>query len=118
MMENTTSSQNATLEKPAIEHREAYGTAKTENLRDNGLWRIILPAFIVVCCLILLSFPLIILTPLFFNSLNSTAAANIAHTPLTWIWITMVIIEAAIIAIVIRGLIKIFMTNSGSYSRK
>jgi hypothetical protein len=117
-MDNMTSSQNATLEKPAIEHREAHGTAKTENLRDNGLWRIILPAFVVVCCLILLAFPLIILTPLFFNSLNSTAAANIAHTPLTWLWITMVIIEAVIIAIVIRGLIKIFMTSSGSYSSK
>jgi hypothetical protein len=118
IMENMTSSQNVTLEKPATEHREAYGTAKTENLRDNGLWRIILPAFVVVCCLILLSFPLIILTPLFFNSLNSNAAANIAGTPLTWIWITMVIIEAIFIAVVIRGLIKIFMTNSGSYSSK
>ncbi len=117
-MENTTSSQNVALEKPATEHREAYGTAKTESLRDNGLWRIILPAFVVICCLILLSFPLIILTPLFFNSLNSTAAANVAHTPLTWIWITMVIIEAVIIAIVIRGLIIIFMTNAGSYSSK
>ena len=117
-MENKTSSQNVALEKPATEHREAYGTAKTENLRDNGLWRIILPAFVVVCCLILLSFPLIILTPLFFNSLNSNAASNIAHTPLTWIWITMVIIEAIIIAVVIRGLIKIFMTNAGSYSSK
>ena len=117
-MDNMTAGQNVTLEKPAIEHREAYGTAKTENLRDNGLWRILLPAFVVACCLILLAFPLIILTPLFFNSLSSTAAANIAHTPLTWIWITMVIIEAAIIAIVIRGLIKIFMTTSGSYRSK
>ena len=115
---STTSSQDVAVEIAAAEHREAYGTAKTENLRDNGLWRIILPAFVVVCCLILLSFPLIILTPLFFNSLNSNAAANIAHTPLTWIWITMVIIEAVIIAVVIRGLIKIFMTNSGSYSSK
>src|SRR5215471_2355578 len=118
MMDNQTSSQNVTLEKPAAEHREAYGTAKTENLRDNGLWRFLLPAFVVACCLILLSFPLIILTPLFFNSLNSNAAANIAHTPLTWIWITMVIIELAIIAIVIRGLVKIFMSTSGSYSSK
>jgi hypothetical protein len=50
--------------------------------------------------------------------LNSNAAANIAHTPLTWIWITMVIIEVAILAIIIRGLIKIFMTTGGSYSRK
>ena len=118
MMENQTSSQNVTLEQPATEHRQAYGTAKTENLRDNGLWRIILPAFVIVCCLILLAFPLIILTPLFFNSLNSNAAANVANTPLTWIWISMVIIEAVIIAIVIRGLLKIFMTNAGSYSSK
>ncbi len=117
-MDNETSSQNVTLEKSSTEHREAYGTAKTENLRDNGLWRFILPAFVVVCCLILLSFPLIILTPLFFNSLNANAAANIAHTPLTWIWIVMVIIELAIIAIVIRGLVKIFMTTTGSYSSK
>src|SRR5215472_9959921 len=101
-MDNTTSSQNEVLEKTATEQRQAYGTAKTENLRDNGLWRIILPAFVVVCCLILLSFPLIILTPLFFNSLNSNAAANIAHTPLTWIWIVMVIIELSIIVIVVR----------------
>ena len=117
-MDNMTSSQNVALEKPAIEHREAYGTAKTENLRDNGLWRIILPAFVVVCCLILLSFPLIILTPLFFKSLDSNAAANLANIPLTWIWITMVLIEVVIIAIVIRGLIKIFMTNAGSYASR
>ena len=116
-MEDTTSGQNVALEKPATEHREAYGTAKTENLRDNGLWRFLLPAFVVFCCLVLLSFPLIILTPLFFNSLNANSAANIAGTPLTWIWITMVIIEAVIIVIVIRGLIKIFMTTAGSYSK-
>src|SRR5437763_15728659 len=118
MMDNMTSNQNVAVEKPAVEHREAYGTAKTENLRDNGLWRIILPAFVVVCCLILLSFPLIILTPLFFNSLNSNAAANLANIPLTWIWITMVIIEVGIFAIVIRGLIKMFMTTADNYSSK
>ena len=117
-MDNVTSSQNVALEKSATEHREAYGTAKTESLRDNGLWRIILPAFVLVCCLILLSFPLIILTPLFFNSLNSNAAANLANTPLTWLWITMIIIEVGIIAIVIRGLIKIFMTTADNYSSK
>jgi hypothetical protein len=115
-MDDMTSSQNVALEKPAAEHRQAYGTAKTENLRDNGLWRIILPAFVLVCCLILLAFPLIILTPLFFKSLDANAAANIAHTPLTWIWITMVIIEVGIIAIIVRGFIKIFMTPAGNYS--
>ena len=117
-MDNMTSSQNVALEKPAVEHREAYGTAKTENLRDNGLWRIILPAFVVVCCLILLSFPLIILTPLFFKSLDSNAAANIAHTPLTWIWIVMVVIEVVIIAVIVRGLVKIFMTQAGNYRNR
>ena len=115
-MDDMTPSQKVALEKPATEHRQAYGTAKTENLRDNGLWRIILPAFVLICMLILISFPLIILTPLFFNSLDSNAAANVAHTPLTWIWITMVIIEAGIIAIIVRGFIKIFMTPAGNYS--
>ncbi len=31
-MDNMTSSQNVAAEKPATEHRQAYGTAKTENL--------------------------------------------------------------------------------------
>lgn len=114
-MDNMTSSENVAVEKPATEQRQAYGTAKTEDLRDNGLWRIILPGFVLVCCLILLSFPLIILTPLFLHSLDSTAAANVANVPLTWIWITMVIVEVGIIAIIIRGLIKIFMTPAGNY---
>ncbi len=114
-MDNMTSSQNVAAEKPAAEHREAYGTAKTEDLRDNGLWRIILPGFVLVCCLVLLAFPLIILTPLFLHSLDSNAAANLTHIPLTWIWITMVIIEVGIIVIAVRGLIKIFMTPAGNY---
>src|SRR5690242_10540832 len=58
---------SVTLETPAQEHRQAYGTAKTENLRDSGLWRVLLPAFVVLCCLALLAIPLIILTPLFVN---------------------------------------------------
>ncbi len=114
-MDDMTSSQNVAAEKPATEHREAYGTAKTEDLRDNGLWRIILPGFVLVCCLVLLSFPLIILTPLFLHSLDSKAAANLASIPLTWIWITMVLIEIGIIVIIVRGLIKIFMTPAGNY---
>jgi hypothetical protein len=114
-MDNMTASQNDTAEKPATEQRQAYGTAKTEDLRDNGLWRIILPGFVLVCCLMLLAFPLIILTPLFLHSLDSNAAANLANIPLTWIWITMVLIEIGIIIIVVRGLIKIFMTPAGNY---
>src|SRR6266581_2249950 len=45
----------------ATEHRQSYGTAKTENLRDSGLWRILLPGFILLCCFIVLAVPLIIL---------------------------------------------------------
>ena len=41
-------------EVPEREHRQSYGTAKTENLRDSGLWRTLLPAAIVVFCLALL----------------------------------------------------------------
>jgi hypothetical protein len=114
-MDDMTSSQQVAAEKPATEHRQAYGTAKTEDLRDNGLWRIILPGFVLVCCLVLLAFPLIILTPLFLHSLDSNAASNLAHIPLTWIWITMVLIEVGIIVIAVRGLIKIFMTPAGNY---
>lgn len=114
-MENPTSSQNTVEEKPAAEARKAYGSAKTENLRDSGLWRIILPAFVTACCLILLAFPLIILTPLFFSSLDAKAAANVIDKPLTWVWIVMFLVEIAIIAVVVRGLIKIFMTQAGNY---
>src|ERR1051326_769130 len=35
------------MEVTATEHRQVYGTAKTENLRDSGAWRIILPTFVI-----------------------------------------------------------------------
>jgi hypothetical protein len=117
-MDNMTSSQNVAAEKPVTEQRQAYGTAKTEDLRDNGLWRILLPGLVAVCCLILLAFPLIILTPLFLKSLDVNAASNLAHIPLTWIWIVMVIIEVCIFAIIVRGLVKIFMTQAGNYRNR
>src|SRR5947207_833889 len=60
----------------ATEHRQAYGTAKTENLRDSGLWRIILPAFVALLCIALLAVPLIILIPLFVRSLDVTAPTH------------------------------------------
>jgi ABC-type arginine transport system permease subunit len=114
-MDNMTSDPNIAGEKPATEQKKVYGTAKTENLRDSGIWRILLPGFVALCCLVLLAFPLIILTPLFLNSLSATAAANVANKPLTWLWIVMVILEIAIIAIIVRGLLKIFMTQAGNY---
>ncbi len=99
----------------ASEHRQAYGTAKTENLRDSGLWRILLPAFVILCCVALLAVPLIILVILLVTSLDPIAAANTEHIPLTWVWITMIVIEVIIAAVIIRGLIKVFMTQAGNY---
>lgn len=106
---------SVTLDTPKQEVRQAYGTAKTENLRDSGLWRILLPGFVILCCLALLAIPLIILTPLFINSLSSTAAANKIGEPITWIWIVMILVVLAIAFTIIRGLIKIFMTSAGNY---
>lgn len=106
---------SVTLDTPKQEVRQAYGTAKTENLRDSGLWRILLPGFVILCCLALLAIPLIILTPLFIDSLSSTAAANKIGEPITWIWIVMILVVLAIAFTIIRGLIKIFMTSAGNY---
>lgn len=107
---------SVTLDTPKQEIKQAYGTAKTENLRDSGLWRILLPGFVLLCCLALLAIPLIILTPLFINSLSSTAAANKIGEPITWVWIVMIIVVLAIAFTVIRGLIRIFMTSAGNYN--
>jgi hypothetical protein len=124
MDENTATertSMTAPTEKPlpesteiaAAEHRTAYGTAKTENLRDSGQWRIILPAFVILLCVAILAIPLMILIPLFVISLDVSA-----HTHnLTWLWTTMIVLEMGIAAIVIYGLLKIFLTQAGNYRR-
>ena len=101
--------------RPISESRQAYGTAKTENLRDSGLWRIVLPVFVILCCVALLAIPLIILIPLFASSLNANAASNLEHISLTWLWIVLIILDVGIAAIAIRGLLKIFMTQAGNY---
>src|SRR2546428_6668835 len=101
----------ASTEVSSAEHSQVYGTAKTENLRDSGAWRIILPAFVILLCLALLAVPLIILIPLFANSLDATAQTH----GLVWLWIVMIILEVAIAAFIIRGLVKIFITQAGNY---
>ncbi|HEX6556549.1 MAG TPA: hypothetical protein VF026_27560 [Ktedonobacteraceae bacterium] len=101
----------ASSEIVAPEHRTAYGTAKTENLRDSGTWRYILPAFVILLCLAILAVPLLILIPLFVNSLDVTS-----HTHnLTWLWLTMIVLEVGIAALIIYGLLKIFLTQAGNY---
>ncbi len=100
------------------EQRKAYGTAKTENLRDSGLWRIILPTFVVLCCLAILAIPLIILGPLLYGSLNPAAASNtVAHVPLVWVWIVMTIVEVGLAAVIGYGLLRIFTTQAGNYRK-
>ena len=117
-MDDTTSTENTTAT-PAttagVEHRQSYGTAKTENLRDNGYWRFLLPGFILVASIVLLAFPLIILTPLFLHSLDPLAAANQLNKPETWIWIVMFLVELGIIAVIIRGLAKAFLMQNENY---
>lgn len=102
-------------ERPAAESRQAYGTAKTENLQDSGLWRIALPVFVILCCVALLAIPLIILIPLFSTSLWAGAQSNKEHISLTWLWIVLIILDVSIAAIAIRGLLKIFITQAGNY---
>lgn len=110
----TTTTPAATADR---EGRKVYGTAKTENLRDSGLWRIILPAFVAILCLGLLAVPLIILIPLLSTSLDASAAANKENISLTWLWITMIVIEVGLAVVVIWGLLRIFTTQAGNYHR-
>ena len=124
-MDDKTAMEQTTTEAPAerpipesteiaaAEHRKAYGTAKTENLRDSGRWRIILPAFVILLCFAILVVPLIILIPLFVNSLDVSAQTH----NLTWLWITMIVLEMGIGAIIVYGMLKIFLTQAGNYGK-
>jgi ABC-type sulfate transport system permease subunit len=130
-MDEKTSSSNVAAEQPVsqtttitapsaeiagTEHRQAYGTAKTENLRDSGLWRIILPALIIIFCLTLLAVPLLILIPLLSNSINAISSGNPNEAQLLWVWITMIVLEMAVAVVIIWGLCKVFLTQAGNYS--
>lgn len=101
-----------TPEKAGSEHRQAFGTAKTENLRDSGWWRFLLPAFIIVCCIALLALPLYILGQLMNRSLSGAL-----HVPLIWLWISMIVIEVGSAAVIIYGLLRVFLTQAGNYNR-
>jgi hypothetical protein len=100
---------------PASEARQALGTAKTENLRDSGVWRILLPVVVVLFCLALLAIPLMFLVPLLFESFNPAGPTGASGAQLTWVWIVMIVLEVAIAAMIIRGLIRVFMTQAGNY---
>jgi len=110
--------ENTTPEAKVHEQRQAYGTAKTENLRDNGLWRLIIPAIVVIFGLALIAIPLIILIPLLAGSLNPNAAQNtVVHAHLVWVWIVMILMEMGLVALIIWGIFRIFLTQAGNYHR-
>lgn len=115
--ENTEAARQGgpSAEKAGTEVRQAYGSAKTENLRTSGIWRVLIPLLVIALCLLLVAVPLIILIPLLYNSL--TAPGNSPLSQLVWLWITMIVLEMGIVALVIWGLYKIFLTQAGNYSR-
>ena len=106
-------STNPSTQRAGSEHRQAYGTAKTENLRDSGLWRIILPTAVGLFCLTLFAVPLLILVPLLISSITGDQQ----EAQLLWIWITMIVIEVAVWVVIAYGLLKAFMTQAGNYAR-
>src|SRR4051794_12244114 len=101
--DTSTTNSNPSAQKASGEHRQVYGTAKTENLRDSGLWRIILPSAIGLFCLTLFIVPLLILVPLLMNSIAGITNHNPQEAQLLWIWITMIAIEIAICTVITRG---------------
>src|SRR5215469_11980392 len=92
MSTQETSEQSPTAlgQELATEHRQAYGTAKTENLRDSGTWRYLLPGFVVLCCIAVLAIPVVILVLLFRNAPS-----------FVWVWLTMLVIEVGIAVLII-----------------
>ena len=105
----------ATPARAETERRQAYGTAKTENLRDSGLWRIILPAAAIIFCAILFVIPLGILIPLLLNSIHALNTPGAAEGQLIWLWVTMIVIEIGAAYIIARGILRIFLTQAGNY---
>ncbi|MBX5449044.1 hypothetical protein [Thermogemmatispora sp.] len=109
-------SQSAGTAGQSTEERHAFGTAKTESLRDSGWWRLAIPAFIILASVALFLVPLVLLiTLLITTSFNGESAAAHQGVPLAWLWITMIVIEVVIAALIARGLLKIFLTDSWNY---
>ncbi len=121
MEEKTSSSsvseeeQKNTAPEPAHEHRQAYGTAKTENLRTFGLWRILLPAVVGISALSLFVVPLLILIPLLTNSITAITSGDPTGAQLLWVWITMIVLEMALCVVIARWAFKVFFSQATSY---
>ena len=108
--------KNAALEQPpAQEHRQAYGTAKTENLRTSGLWRIFIPTIVGLFALSLFVVPLLILIPLLSNSITAIRGGDPNEAQLLWVWITMIVLEMAVCVVIARWAFKVFFSQATSY---
>lgn len=105
-------------EQSATEHREAYGTAKTENLRDSGLWRILLPALVIIFGITLFAVPLFILIPLLATSIAAFGSHNSTEAGLLWVWITMIVIEVCMTLVIVWGLWRVFLTQAINYEKQ
>lgn len=115
--EKSTAAQDTkpSSERADRDQRQAYGTAKTESLRDSGLWRILLPAVVIICCLALFVIPLIILIPLLYNSISALKTGHTQESQLIWVWVTMIIVELGVFSLIARGVLKTFLTQAGNY---
>jgi hypothetical protein len=102
-------------EAAAHEHRQAYGTAKTENLRTSDLWRILLPTAVVIFALSLFIVPLLILIPLLANSIAAIGGGNQGEAQLLWVWITMIVLEMAVCVVIARWFFRVFFSQAISY---
>ena len=108
--------KGAALEQPpAQEHRQAYGTAKTENLRTSDLWRILLPTIVGLFALSLFVVPLLILIPLLTTSIIATGNGDTGEAQLLWVWITMIVLEMAVCGVIARWAYKVFFSQTISY---
>jgi len=109
--------KGAALEQPpAQEHRQAYGTAKTENLRTSGLWRFLLPTIVGLFALSLFVVPLLILIPLLINSITAIGNGDATgEAQLLWVWITMIVLEMAVCGIIARWAFRVFFSQATNY---
>ena len=117
-MEEKKSSSSISVEEQkntATEHRQAYGTAKTENLRTLGLWRILFPTAVVIFALSLFIVPLLILIPLLSNSIAAIGGENQSEAQLLWVWITMIVLEMSVCVVIARWAFKVFFSQATSY---
>jgi hypothetical protein len=97
------------------EHRQVYGTAKTENLRTWGLWRVLLPTIVTIFALALFVVPLLILIPLLTNSITAFGTGDQGETQLLWVWITMIVLEMALCVIIAHWIFRVFFSQAINY---